>query len=156
PSPGRYFGPVRVEKTDFGVWAYSLEDDGAEMGGPDFLFPSLCLTGGGPQAVGDGYMLYWRVPIDDAHHWLFLMSFKRSGPIPEAYRESRTAKIMTADYHFIRNQRNRYLQDREEQRTSTFTGMGSVFVAQDALANETQGPIQDRTKEMLGVPDMSI
>lgn len=34
--------------------------------------------------------------------------------------------------------------------------MGSVFVVQDAFANETQGPIQDRTKEMLGVSDMSI
>src|ERR1051326_5921344 len=64
--------------------------------------------------------------------------------------------VKVLDYHFTRNQGNRYLQDRDEQKTSTFTGMGSVFVVQDALANETQGPIQDRTKETLGVPDMSI
>jgi hypothetical protein len=63
---------------------------------------------------------------------------------------------MTPDYRFIRNQGNRYQQDREEQKTSTFTGMGNVFVVQDSLANETQGPIQDRTKELLGVVDMSI
>lgn len=63
---------------------------------------------------------------------------------------------MTPDYKFIRNKTNRYLQDREEQRTSTFTGMGSVFVAQDAVANESQGPVQNRTKETLGVEDMSI
>jgi len=63
---------------------------------------------------------------------------------------------MTPDYHFIRNPSNRYLQDREEQRTATFTGMGSVFIVQDAAANETQGPIQDRTKERLGAADMSI
>jgi phenylpropionate dioxygenase-like ring-hydroxylating dioxygenase large terminal subunit len=153
---GRYCGPVRVEKTDFGVWAYTRNDAGEEVGGPDFIFPSLCLTGGGPQAVGDGYMLYWRVPVDDTHHWLFLLSFKRSGPIPQEYRDRRTTDVVTADYRFIRNQRNRYLQDREEQRTGTFTGMGSVFVAQDAVANETQRPIQDRTEETLGMEDMSI
>ena len=34
--------------------------------------------------------------------------------------------------------------------------MGSVFVAQDAVANETQRPIQDRTREPLGMEDMSI
>jgi hypothetical protein len=152
----RYFGPVRVEKTDFGVWAYTQNEDGQEVGGPDLLMPSLCLTGGGPQAVGDGYMLYWRVPIDDTHHWLFLLSFKRSGPIPQAYRDARTSLVMTPDYHFIRNKTNRYLQDREEQRTGTFTGMGSVFVAQDTVANESQGPVQNRTKETLGMEDMSI
>jgi hypothetical protein len=152
----RYFGPVRVEKTDFGVWAYTQNEDGQEVGGPDLLMPSLCLTGGGPQAVGDGYMLYWRVPIDDTHHWLFSLSFKRSGPIAEESRQNRTWDIMTPDYHFKRNKRNRYLQDREEQRTSTFTGMGSVFVAQDTVANESQGPIQNRLKETLGVEDMSV
>ncbi len=152
----RYFGPVRVEKTDFGVWAYTRNEEGQEVGGPDFLYPSLCLTGGGPQAIGDGYMLYWRVPIDDTNHWLFSLSYKNSGPIPDEYRESRTTKIMSSDNRFLRNKSNRYLQDREEQKTSTFVGMGSVFVAQDALANESQRPIQDRTKETLGMEDMSV
>ncbi len=152
PPPDEYFGVVRVEENDFSVWAYL----GSGVGGPEYTFPSLCLTNGGAQSAGDGYLIYWRVPIDDTHNWLFAMSFKRSGPIPEDHRYKRSWSMMTPDYHFIRNQRNRYLQDREEQKTSTFTGMGSVFVVQDALANETQGPIQDRTKEMLGVPDMSI
>lgn len=147
-----YYGPVNVEETDFSVWAYYADG----KGGPDLILPSLCLTGGGAQAEGDGYQLYWRVPIDDTHHWLFVLSFKRSGPISEERRYSRSWAMMTPDYHFTRNQRNRYMQDREEQKTSTFTGMGSVFVVQDALANETQGPIQDRTKELLGAIDMSV
>ncbi len=152
PPKDEYYGPVRVWETDFSVWAYS----GNGTGGPDLILPSLALTGGGSQAAGDGYQLYWRVPIDDTNHWLFAMSFKRSGPISEEHRYNRSWALMTKDYHFIRNQRNRYLQDREEQQTSTFTGMGNVFVVQDALANETQGPIQDRTRELLGVVDMSI
>lgn len=32
--------------------------------------------------------------------------------------------------------------------------MGSVFVPQDTMVNEGQGPIQDRTKELLGSADM--
>ncbi|HEY3116382.1 MAG TPA: hypothetical protein VGK54_06550, partial [Chloroflexota bacterium] len=143
---------ARVEETDFSVWAYGSNGSG----GPDLVLPSLAMTGGGSQAVGDGYQLYWRMPIDDTHHWLFVMSFKRSSPIPQEHRHQRSWALMTPDYHFTRNQSNRYLQDREEQRTATFTGMGSVFIVQDAVANETQGPIQDRTNELLGTSDMSI
>ncbi len=154
--PDAYIGPVRVEKTDFGTWVYTRNGAGQEIGGPDFIFPSLAMTGGGPQAPGDGYQLYWRVPIDDTHHWLFAMAFKHSGPVPEDFRIGRTWKVMNRDYHLKANKTNGYLQDREEQRTSTYTGMGSVFIAQDALANESQHPIQDRTKETLGVEDMAI
>ncbi len=159
--PPAIFGPTadgtfsryaRLEETEFSVWAY----DSAGWGGPDLILPSLAMTGGGSQAAGDGYQLYWRVPIDDAHHWLFVLAFKRSGPIAEQHRYNRSWGIMTPDYHFIRNPSNRYLQDRDEQRTATFTGMGSVFIVQDAMANETQGPIQDRTKERLGANDGSI
>ena len=152
PPKDQYIGITRVEENEFSVWAFS----GNGQGGPEYTFPSLCLTNGGAQAAGDGYLIYWRVPIDDTHNWLFALSFKRSGPIPQDHRYKRSWAMMTPDYHFIRNQSNRYLQDREEQKTSTFTGMGSVFVVQDAMANETQGPIQDRTKETLGVADMSI
>ncbi len=143
---------ARLEETDFSVWAY----DSSGWGGPDLILPSLAMTGGGAQGSGDGYQLYWRMPIDDTHHWLFVLSFKRSGPIAEQHRYNRSWGMMTPDYHFTRNQANRYLQDREEQRTATYTGLGSVFIVQDALANETQGPIQDRTKERLGANDGSI
>jgi hypothetical protein len=34
--------------------------------------------------------------------------------------------------------------------------MGSTFIVQDAMANESQGPIQDRTRETLGVADIGI
>jgi hypothetical protein len=114
------------------------------------------LTAGGAQPNGDGYQVYWRVPIDNTHHWLFNFTFRRSGPIPQEHRYARSWAMMSPDYHFIRNPSNRYLQDREEQRTGTFTGMGSTFIVQDAMANESQGPIQDRTRETLGVADMGI
>ena len=153
-SAETYMGPLRVEDTDFGNWGYYAGDDGS--GRPDFIFPSLCFTQGGPQAAGDGYLLYWRVPVDDTHHWLFALAFRRSGPIREEYRRRRSWDLMTPDYRFTRNQANRYRQDRTEQRSATYSGLGSVFVVQDALANETQRPIADRTRETLGVEDMMI
>ncbi|HZT08782.1 MAG TPA: Rieske 2Fe-2S domain-containing protein [Chloroflexota bacterium] len=147
PERGKFYGPTEIEETDFGVWS---------NGRPGFLLPSLALTGGGPQPYGDGYMLYWRVPIDDTHHWLYIMAFKESGPILQEKRHGWTDALVGADYRPYRNLSNRYLQDREEQRTATFTGMGPVFPPHDACVNEGAGPIQDRTREHLGSADSVI
>ena len=38
----------------------------------------------------------------------------------------------------------------------TYSGIGTVFQAQDACVTEGAGPIQDRTKEHLGVSDMTV
>jgi len=95
-APSSIFGPsaegtfytryARVEETDFSVWAY--DNDG--WGGPDLILPSLAMTGGGSQTAGDGYQVYWRMPIDDTHHWLFVLSFKRSGPIAPEHRHNQS------------------------------------------------------------------
>ncbi|MDP6174386.1 MAG: hypothetical protein QGF09_09485, partial [Rhodospirillales bacterium] len=63
---------------------------------------------------------------------------------------------VTPDYRHIRNQANRYLQDREEMKTTTYAGMGSHFPAHDANVIETMGTIQDRTEEHLGTTDLAI
>ena len=150
-----YVGPRRTEETDFGIWSYRPDQEGKLFGGPDFIFPSFCLTGGGFAAPGDGYAINWRVPIDDTHHWLFRLRFIRSRPVSQKDRDD-YATLLTADYKLTRNRSNRYMQDREEQRTSTYAGMGRLNVVDDAAANETQGSIQDRTQEYLGAGDRSI
>ena len=38
----------------------------------------------------------------------------------------------------------------------TFSGMGPNFHVHDAFATESQGPIQDRTRERLGATDRAI
>ena len=55
-----------------------------------------------------------------------------------------------------RNLHNRYLQDRNEQRTKTFTGIGTVFNDHDRLATESMGPIFDRSQEHLGTSDVAL
>ncbi|GLY70089.1 Rieske 2Fe-2S domain-containing protein [Amycolatopsis taiwanensis] len=50
---------------------------------------------------------------------------------------------------------NDYLIDREDQRTSTFSGIRD-FVSQDFMVTESMGPIYDRTKEHLATTDKAV
>ena len=56
------------------------------------------------------------------------------------------------DFRRIRNQRNHYLQDRQLQKTTDYTGIED-FLNEDACATESMGPIFDRTREHLGISD---
>jgi hypothetical protein len=50
-----------------------------------------------------------------------------------------------------------YAQDRDEmRRNATFAGLGTSFALHDAVIVEAQGPICDRTHEILGAEDKSI
>jgi phthalate 4,5-dioxygenase len=60
------------------------------------------------------------------------------------------------DHVKIRNIHNHYLQDREEQKGETFTGMGKHFLIHDSCATESMGPIVDRSKEHLGTSDIAV
>jgi phthalate 4,5-dioxygenase oxygenase subunit len=100
--------------------------------------------------------LLTRVPIDDGHHWKYMITFRRSAPLDkEDHKRSLEADI-TPDYRLIRNRANRFQQDREEMKTRTFNGMGPSFVVHDAFATESQGPVQDRTREHLVSSDQAI
>ena len=55
----------------------------------------------------------------------------------------------------VRNIRNDYMLDREKQKTESFTGIMGVS-EQDAAIQDSQGPIQDRTREHLGPTDVGI
>ncbi len=103
----------------------------------------------------DGYSLNWHVPIDDTHHWKFTFIHSREAPVDKpAIRAGRQA--MLPGYKSARNPANRYLQDREEQTTRTYAGMGTVFQAHDLCATEGAGPIQDRSHEHLSSQDASV
>src|SRR5581483_5494742 len=90
------------------------------------------------------------------HHWLFVIAYKISGPLNPAHRPGWTSNLVGPDYRPYRNKANRYLQDREQQRTANFTGIGPEFQPHDACVNEGAGPIQDRTREHLGAADRVI
>ena len=147
-----------TEETDYGVRYYSLRNIKGDQRGVsvgNFVLPNLCAVQGGPQPRGDGYLINWHVPIDDEHHWRFSIAFKRSGPLDPEFGKRRTS-VLTPDYKFIQNKTNRYMQDREEMKRTTFAGLGTIFVVGDHFTTESAGPIQDRTKEHLGMADRPV
>lgn len=154
---GTRFLEIDVEETDYGVRIFHAEADrnGKTMRVMNIILPNLCAVPGGPASFGDGYLIYWHVPIDDEHSWRYAIAFKRSGPLDPELGKRRTS-VMTPDHHLIRNRANRYLQDREEMRTRTFAGLGEIFIVGDSWATETPGPIQDRTQEHLGTIDRAL
>jgi hypothetical protein len=81
------------------------------------------------------------------------MGFRRSRAVRED--EVHRRKQIDPDYTRIRNARNNYLQDRQVQKTQTFTGIQD-FLNHDACATESMGAIFDRSKEHLGVSDKAV
>lgn len=149
---------IDAEETDYGVRIFSLRDiDGRTFFRvTNFIFPNKA-TIPGPMS-GDGYNLYWHVPIDDTHHWRYDFVFRRSAPMEQRdiERDREIRDELTADFKPKRNKSNRYLQDREAMRSWSFSGMGRIFNVQDVAIVEGCGEIVDRSKEFLGPSDRAI
>ena len=145
----------------FGMRAVSIRRVGAEqvyVRTSPYIMPSFSIVPGPPTAKFEENDIrafrFW-VPIDDEHSWLYILNM-RNTPFTDAERTSFAAWI-DAEYKRIRNLGNNYLQDREYQRTTSFSGIKAVIPAeQDGCATETMGPIYDRTKEHLGYGDKTI
>jgi phthalate 4,5-dioxygenase len=141
--------------TDFGMHLYAIrqvKNDRQFVKVRSFFMPSAGVVG--PRGAED-YNVNWHVPIDDEHHWRYGIAFRRAEPLPKDEMRDADATI-ARDYRLLRNQANRFLQDREEMKTRTFSGMGTDFVAHDAWVTEGEGPIYDRTVEHLGYTDRGV
>jgi len=150
---------IDVEETDYGVRILSTrttEKNRTFFRVTNFVMPNKA-TIPGPMS-GDGYNLYWHVPIDDTHHWRYDIVFRRSAPMEEKdiQRNQEILDELGPDYRPKRNKANRYLQDRESMKTWSFSGMGRIFNVQDTAIVEGTGPIVDRTREFLGPSDRAI
>jgi phthalate 4,5-dioxygenase len=103
----------------------------------------------------DGYSINWHVPIDDVTHWKYTFLFSREHPLDKAAMRQGRNKV-DERYHGLLNKSNRYGQDRASMKEETYSGIGLIFQAQDACVTEGAGPIQDRTREHLGVSDVTV
>ena len=154
---------IEVEETDFGLrltnWHDTVPGDGAEkrylLRVSNFILPNLSAFPGGVQA-GQGHGVNWHVPIDDTHHWKYVIAFNRVRPMDFEQARRDHEREVTSDYRLVRNPANRYLQDREEMRGLSFIGLGAFFPLHDAFATQSEGAIQDRTTEHLGYTDKAI
>jgi phthalate 4,5-dioxygenase len=124
-----------------------------------FMLPSHSVT---PSAMpGEVYYGYTWVPIDDESCWIYVYAWHPDRPISAEER----AKFDQGGYgQFaalgpgfvpLRNRSNDYLIDREEQKHRTFTGVRGI-AEQDAMAQDSQGRIADRTREHLTPTDVGI
>jgi phthalate 4,5-dioxygenase oxygenase subunit len=83
--------------------------------------------------------------------------FRLDGPVDVAFLErSQNDFIEEGSFERKRASRNRYLQNRDEQHSRTFTGMGRNFQDHDRFAVESQGRILDRTTEHLATTDKAV
>ncbi len=152
---GRQPPRIEAEATAWGARIYAIRPEGASarfVRISNAVLPNLTCFAGGPR---DGYSANWHVPIDDTHHWKYTFIFRRGGPIDRAATAAGRSEVDAA-YHPIRNRANRYLQDRDEQRTRTYAGMGAAFQIHDFCVTEGMGPIEDRPAEHLGSTDVGI
>jgi len=134
-----------------------------------FLMPFFALTG----PYGPDPKRPWRVwvPVDDENVVVLGASFHPLRPLTEAertdfltrsspsnispqFREPPSSKPF-GRFRPLPALENDFFQDREVQRTQTYSGI-SEFWAQDAAVQTSMGMICDRTGEHLGTSDLAI
>jgi phenylpropionate dioxygenase-like ring-hydroxylating dioxygenase large terminal subunit len=148
-----------VERTNYGMRVFSLRR--ATPGQrylriTNYVLPDMATIIGNEGRIGEGYGVHWHVPVDDENHLRIDCVFNRVRPPNQEHGEALADAEIDANGHLRRNAGNRYLQDRHEMKTKTFSGMGPYFPAQDAFATESPGPIHDRTREHLATSDVCI
>ena len=123
-----------------------------------FMLPNHALT---PNAFpGETYHGQTWVPISDDRCWVYCYSWNPDRPFTEderrAFRAGRSVHA-EVDTRWVprRNRDNDYLIDRDDQKRRTFTGIQGVS-EQDAMIQDSQGFIADRTREHLGPTDIAI
>jgi phthalate 4,5-dioxygenase oxygenase subunit len=115
----------------------------------------------------------WRcwIPIDDTNTLVMGMLYHPLRAITEQEREAQLTRSSVWNiapelrapatsaafgrFRPLATVENDYFQDREMQRTETFSGIPE-FWAQDAALQNSMGPIADREKEHLGTTDLGI
>ncbi len=159
---------IDVEETPFGLRLYAIRDIGegdTYVRISNFImphgsaFPAGTVVDPAKQKLDENehYALHFHVPIDDNRHWKYRILFRLNGPVDAEFID-RTQNNFTTESSFERPRaaRNRYMQNRDEQRTRTYTGMGTNFQDHDRFATESQGRILDRTTERLATTDKPI
>ncbi|ANN65503.1 Rieske 2Fe-2S domain-containing protein [Bordetella bronchialis] len=123
-----------------------------------FALPSHSTT---PSTLpGENYFGYTFVPIDDHACWIYTYVWNPERdltPAEIAQLKGGHGVVAEVDERFIplRNLSNGYLLDRQEQKHKTYTGVRGV-AEQDAMIQESQGRIADRTREHLTATDAAI
>ena len=150
-----------IKKTEYGLIIAvrrNAEEDTYYWRLTQFLLPSHTMI---PYQKGLSIHGHCWVPRDDSTCWVWTMSWNPDGPLSEEERDAIQdetfvhARVDPVTFRPTRNKENDYLIDRQQQRTSSMTGIHG-FAAQDQAIQESMGPLTDRTRERLGTSDTAI
>jgi len=156
-----------VEETPYGYRIFTVRNVGSDkklVRITNFIMPNSSAFDGVPlfnprtdsYEPNLGYQIHWHVPIDDDAHWKYTVLYRYRGKIDKEFVSTVFFGELDENYHSPRNAQNRYLQNREEMKNLTFSGLGRNFYDQDLMAVETQGRIMDRSHEHIGTTDRPI
>ena len=100
----------------------------------------------------------YHVPVDDTHTYWYSIFTSFDQPLDaQSMREQRLRCVDLPDYLPKAGRHNHWGFNSEEQRTSTYLGMGEDDInVHDQWAVESMGAIQDRSREHLGTSDKVI
>jgi len=147
---------ISVEETDYGMKLTALRhmDDGrTHVRVTNQIFPqAICIPMSREMTITQ-----WHVPVDDETCYWYSMFTSFGAPVDKVrMRDQRLAEHRLPDYAPLKNARNNYGYDAEEQGRMTYTGMGLDINVHDQWAVESMGRIQDRRQEHLGKTDVAI
>ena len=153
----KYYRPqIKVEKTDFGhrlIALRNLDNRGMHVRVTNQIFPNAIHI----PLSNEMTLTQWHVPISDTQSYWYAMftSFGESVD-QQRMREQRLELYELPNYVSKKGKHNNYGYKETEQATATYTGMGFDINVHDQWAVESQGTIQDRTREVLASSDVGI
>jgi phenylpropionate dioxygenase-like ring-hydroxylating dioxygenase large terminal subunit len=147
---------IRVERSDIGLRITALRDLGdgqMHVRVTNLLFPQAFVI---PMSA-EMTITQWHVPIDDQRCYWYALFTSFGAPVDKDLMRRQRLELYTLPDYLPRLGRfNDYGFNQQEQRTRTYTGMGDDINVHDQWAVESQGRIQDRTREHLGLTDKAI
>jgi phenylpropionate dioxygenase-like ring-hydroxylating dioxygenase large terminal subunit len=153
----KYYRPeIRVEETNFGhrlTTLRNLDNRGMHVRVTNQIFPNAIHI----PLSNEMTLTQWHVPIDDMRSYWYAMFTSFGDPVDQdIMRTQRLELYELPDYVPKIGKNNNYGFSEDEQLTETYTGMGFDINVHDQWAVESQGPIQDRTREVLAASDVGI
>ncbi|MPZ49498.1 MAG: Rieske 2Fe-2S domain-containing protein [Dehalococcoidia bacterium] len=152
---------LEVVPTDYGYTYAGIRSMGAEgtnhVRGYHWVMPWYQIRAGGGNS---GHI--W-IPIDDENTMVFnwTCTFAEEPMSERAHKMTGSGNELFVDIDVenncrsVRNMDNKYLIDRQVQKTETYSGIPGTNT-QDRAVQESMGPIADRTLERLGTTDGAI
>jgi nitrite reductase/ring-hydroxylating ferredoxin subunit len=147
---------IEIENTEIGFRIIALRELGngkTHVRVTNLLFPQAFVIPMSREMT----ITQWHVPVDDVSCYWYALFTSFTEPVDKAEMRRQRLRLYTLpDYKPRLGQANDYGFDTNEQLSRTYTGMGEDINLHDQWAVESQGPIQDRTREHLGQSDKGV